>query len=81
MLLFPAIIFWTPPHFWALAFTVRTTTRAGVPMLPVTAGPDETRLQILLYTLFLVPLAAGPLSSAMPVRPTARWPCWPVREC
>ena len=61
VLLFAIIFFWTPPHFWALAlYRADDYARAGVPMLPVTAGPDETRLQILLYTLFLVPLAASP---------------------
>jgi protoheme IX farnesyltransferase len=34
--------------------------RAGVPMLPVVAGPDATRLQILLYTIVLVAVAAAP---------------------
>ena len=57
-----AIIFvWTPPHFWALAlYRADDYARAGVPMLPVTAGGDETRRQILLYTLFLAPLAVSP---------------------
>jgi protoheme IX farnesyltransferase len=31
-----------------------------VPMLPVVAGADETRRQILLYSLVLVPLAVVP---------------------
>jgi heme o synthase len=31
-----------------------------VPMLPVVAGPDATRLQILLYTVVLVAIAAAP---------------------
>ena len=61
LLLVAIIFFWTPPHFWALAlYRADDYARAGVPMLPVTAGKDETRLQILLYTLFLVPLAASP---------------------
>ena len=34
--------------------------RAGVPMLPVVAGPDATRLQILLYTVVLVAVAVAP---------------------
>ena len=34
--------------------------RAGVPMLPNVAGPDETRKQILLYTLVLLPLTFLP---------------------
>jgi protoheme IX farnesyltransferase len=52
---------WTPPHFWALALLrLRDYERVGVPMLPVVAGPAETRKQILLYSLALVPLAILP---------------------
>jgi protoheme IX farnesyltransferase len=59
--LFLIIFFWTPPHFWALAlFRSDDYARAGVPMLPVVAGPDATRLQILLYTIVLVAVAAAP---------------------
>src|SRR5437762_412934 len=55
------IFFWTPPHFWALAlFRSDDYARAGVPMLPVVAGPDATRLQILLYTIVLVAVAVAP---------------------
>jgi protoheme IX farnesyltransferase len=61
LLLFLIIFFWTPPHFWALAlFRSDDYARAGVPMLPVVAGPDATRLQILLYTIVLVAVAAAP---------------------
>jgi len=61
LLLFLIIFFWTPPHFWALAlFRSDDYARAGVPMLPVVAGPDATRLQILLYTVVLVAVAAAP---------------------
>ena len=61
LLLFLIIFFWTPPHFWALAlFRSDDYARAGVPMLPVVAGPDATRLQILLYTLVLVVVAVSP---------------------
>jgi protoheme IX farnesyltransferase len=60
-LLFLIIFFWTPPHFWALAlFRCDDYARAGVPMLPVVAGPDATRLQILLYTIVLVAVAFAP---------------------
>ncbi|MFC7051774.1 heme o synthase [Hansschlegelia quercus] len=57
-----ALIFmWTPPHFWALALIKSDDyARAGVPMLPVVAGPDETRRQILLYALALFPLGVAP---------------------
>ncbi len=61
ILLFLIIFFWTPPHFWALALT-RTDdyARAGVPMLPVVAGADSTRLHILLYTIVLVGVGIAP---------------------
>jgi protoheme IX farnesyltransferase len=61
LLLFLIIFFWTPPHFWALAlFRSDDYARAGVPMLPVVAGADATRLQILLYTIVLVAVAVAP---------------------
>ncbi|RXG84153.1 heme o synthase [Bradyrhizobium zhanjiangense] len=61
LLLFAIIFFWTPPHFWALAlFRSDDYARAGIPMLPNVAGPDATRLQILLYTIVLIGVAAAP---------------------
>jgi protoheme IX farnesyltransferase len=62
-LLLVAIVFmWTPPHFWALAlWRSDDYARAGVPMLPVVKGKPHTRLQILLYTLVLVPLGLTPV--------------------
>ncbi|MGE5266643.1 MAG: heme o synthase [Deltaproteobacteria bacterium] len=61
ILLFLIIFMWTPPHFWALALLrLRDYERVGVPMLPVVAGPQETRKQIILYSLVLVPLAVLP---------------------
>jgi protoheme IX farnesyltransferase len=61
VMLFLIIFFWTPPHFWALAlFRNDDYARAGVPMLPVVSGPDAARLQILLYTVVLVAIAAAP---------------------
>ena len=60
-LMFLIIFLWTPPHFWALSL-LRTDdyARAGVPMLPVVAGLDETRKQILIYTLILAPVGLAP---------------------
>lgn len=57
-----AIIFvWTPPHFWALSlYTSEDYARAGVPMMPLTAGPASTRRQILGYSLVLAPLGLTP---------------------
>ena len=61
IILFLIIFMWTPPHFWALAlYRCRDYERVGVPMLPVTAGAAETRRQIVIYSLLLVPLAAAP---------------------
>jgi protoheme IX farnesyltransferase len=57
LFLFAVIFMWTPPHFWALALVRRQDyARAGVPMLPVVRGEEETRRQILIYTLELVAL-------------------------
>jgi protoheme IX farnesyltransferase len=59
--LFLIIFMWTPPHFWALAlWREGDYEAAGVPMLPNVAGRDETRKQILMYTLALVPVAFLP---------------------
>src|SRR5690349_21339165 len=61
ILLFLIIFFWTPPHFWALSLcSTDDYARAGIPMLPVVAGREETQRQILLYTLVLVPLGLAP---------------------
>jgi len=60
-LLFCIVFLWTPPHFWALSLTrVDDYARAGVPMLPVVAGADETRRQILLYSIALALISATP---------------------
>jgi len=60
-ILFLIIFIWTPPHFWALALLrTKDYARAGVPMLPVVAGPDATRLHILVYSLILAPLGMVP---------------------
>ncbi len=55
VVLFLIIFMWTPPHFWALAlYRSRDYENVGVPMLPVVAGPLETRKQILIYSVILV---------------------------
>jgi protoheme IX farnesyltransferase len=66
LLMFALIFMWTPPHFWALAlYRNEDYTRAGVPMLPVTAGPRVTRRQIFVYTLILAPVALAPAFSSI----------------
>src|SRR5580698_5996765 len=61
LVLFAIVFFWTPPHFWSLALWANDDyRRANVPMLPVVAGAKETRKQIVIYTLLLVPLSLAP---------------------
>ena len=61
IVLFLIIFMWTPPHFWALAlYRSDDYARVGVPMLPVVAGPDETRRQIWIYSLLLAPVTLVP---------------------
>jgi protoheme IX farnesyltransferase len=67
--LFAIVFFWTPPHFWALSLLMRNEyARAGVPMLPVVRGEEDTRRQILLYAGLLyavsqLPFCAGRLGA------------------
>jgi protoheme IX farnesyltransferase len=66
LLLFLIIFAWTPPHFWSLAlYRTREYARAGLPMLPVTHGPEFTRLQVLLYTIILVVVSLLPFAVRM----------------
>lgn len=61
VLMFAITFFWTPPHFWSLAlYASGDYERAGVPMLPVVSGQRVTRINILVYTLLLLPVAASP---------------------
>lgn len=65
LVLFLITFLWTPPHFWALAlYRSGDYARAGVPMLPVTAGAASTRRHVLAYSVLLalctmVPVIAG----------------------
>jgi heme o synthase len=66
VLLFLIIFMWTPPHFWALAlYRCKDYERVGIPMLPVVAGLDETRRQIVIYSALLVPLACTPVLTGL----------------
>jgi protoheme IX farnesyltransferase len=68
--MFAIVFFWTPPHFWALSLLMKDEyAKAGIPMLPVVRGEEETRRQILLYTVLLyavtqLPFCAGGLGVA-----------------
>lgn len=60
-LLFLIIFLWTPPHSWALAlYSAGDYAKAGIPMMPVARGAKSTRLQILIYSLILIPVAVAP---------------------
>jgi heme o synthase len=65
VILFFIVFFWTPPHFWALSLLMKGEyEKVGVPMLPVARGEDETRRQIVLYSVLLyavtqLPFCAG----------------------
>lgn len=66
LLLVLIIFVWTPPHFWALAIARREEyAKVNIPMLPVTHGPDFTRLQILLYTVLLLIVTLLPYLTGM----------------
>jgi protoheme IX farnesyltransferase len=61
VLLFAIIFLWTPPHFWALSLFVRSDyAAAGIPMLPVVAGTQNTRRQIFFYSLPMAAAAIAP---------------------
>jgi protoheme IX farnesyltransferase len=60
--LFAIVFYWTPPHFWALALIKRAEyARAGVPMLPVVRGELRTKVEMLIYSLMLLPLTLMPV--------------------
>lgn len=66
LILFLIIFAWTPPHFWSLAlYRTKEYARAGLPMLPVTHGPEYTRLHVLLYTLILLGVSLLPFATRM----------------
>ncbi|SDT91910.1 heme o synthase [Stappia sp. ES.058] len=70
VVLFLIIFMWTPPHFWALSLFKRGDYEsARIPMLPVVAGEDATRRQILAYSVLLAPVGVAPalLGFASPV--------------
>jgi protoheme IX farnesyltransferase len=60
------IFMWTPPHFWALALYKTDDFReSGLPMLPITHGPEFTRLQVFLYSIALVATTLLPFAIRM----------------
>ena len=59
--LFLIVFYWTPPHFWALALNKqRDYGRAGVPMAPLVWGEQDTKRQMVWYTVILIALTILP---------------------
>ena len=72
LVLFLIIFLWTPPHVWALAIKLKEDyAKAGIPMLPVVKGVDETTKQIFIYTVVMV---IGTL--VLPWWTARMWPVW-----
>lgn len=63
-ILFAIVFYWTPPHFWALSLILkRDYAAAGVPMLPVVRGDQETKRQVLLWSLVMTAVSLLPVAS------------------
>ena len=61
LILFLIIFIWTPSHFWALSlYKSSDYKKAKIPMLPITSGIKTTKLNILIYSLLMVPVVALP---------------------
>ena len=59
--MFTLIFLWTPPHFWALAlYRSSEYEKVGVPMMPWVKGSERTLLEMKVYALLLVGIAAMP---------------------
>ena len=58
---FLIIFFWTPSHFWALSlYKSDDYKKAKIPMLPLTNGIESTKLNILVYSLLMIPMIILP---------------------
>ena len=58
---FLIIFFWTPSHFWALSlYKSDDYKKANIPMLPLTNGVESTKINILVYSLLMLPVIVFP---------------------
>ncbi|MDJ1466515.1 heme o synthase [Xanthocytophaga flava] len=66
-ILFAIQFFWQFPHFWAIAWVAdEDYRRAGFKLLPAQGEKGfDTAVQIMIYTLFLLPLSWVPLKLGM----------------
>lgn len=63
IILFLIIFFWTPPHFWALSlYSAGDYQKANIPMMPITAGLESTKKQMIFYTILLSIVSVLPVS-------------------
>ena len=61
IILFLIIFVWTPSHFWALSlYKSGDYKKAKIPMLPVIAGTKTTKINILAYSLAMLPVVIAP---------------------
>ena len=66
LILFMIIFLWTPPHFWALSlFAGKDYAKANIPMMNVVKGERYTKIQMLAYTLILLPVSLLPYASGL----------------
>lgn len=66
-ILFGIQFIWQFPHFWAIAWVLDDDyKKAGFKMLPMEGGKNlKTAIQIMIYTLMLIPLSLLPLQFGM----------------
>ena len=61
IILFLIIFIWTPSHFWALSlYKSGDYKKAKIPMLPVISGTKTTKINILAYSLGMLPIVIAP---------------------
>tara|TARA_X000001036_G_C20597790_1_gene773644 strand:+ start:548 stop:1351 length:804 start_codon:yes stop_codon:yes gene_type:complete len=61
IILFLIIFLWTPSHFWALSlYKSKDYKKAKIPMLPIIAGAQKTKLNILIYAFTMAPIIVAP---------------------
>ena len=61
VMMFLIIFFWTPPHFWALSvYRFNDYEKVKVPMLPNVKSIQDTKNQIVYYTIILIILSYTP---------------------
>lgn len=67
VILFGIQFFWQFPHFWAIAWVLDDDyKKAGFKMLPMAGGKNlKTAIQIMTYTLVLIPMSLLPLQFGM----------------